>query len=237
MTDLADEQHRLINCYAGVLLKPEQLSEYQRWALEFFHEPQYVANPNLAITLQLDITTAYASYNNSICRKSFTAYLIWKLIQSLKQHPCFNYRRIGTQWYDFKNLPLFFPVATGRAERFGEVLIENVRKMDWQTFSNIYRNEVNAIANTDTLYTATDTFTWSVADFIGNLPKLRFSALSLQRPAEPNGRPIFYFGQRYLKDGVQQVALSITFDHANTDPVLLNHLIDTYTQQLAIAES
>ncbi len=76
----------LIN-YHGNKVDVEDLSKYEQWAMTFFHDRNYLLDPNAGITLQLDITNAGANYNQnykSIAGSSMTAFLTWQVINILK---------------------------------------------------------------------------------------------------------------------------------------------------------
>jgi len=82
-----------------------------------------------------------------------------------------------------------------------------------------------------------DNILWSIADFVGNLPYLRFTSLSLPRASSLCGRAQFYFGQRYKQGDKLLLPFSITFDHANTDPWVLNLLMENFNRILEMGEA
>jgi chloramphenicol O-acetyltransferase len=229
--------HTLIHRFEGRLLAPERLSSYQRWAYQFFHT-DHLADPHLSITISLHLTEARVRYEQAFAQTpgaSFTAYLTYQLVQALKIQPDFHTRHVGGQWYAFDNLPLYFPVAVGGDRRFKDVIIENVNRMDWPAFALAYRQAVDGEGLVREEYAGAEA--WHLFTFIGNLPYLPFTSLTLHRSATHAGRPFFYFGQRQMANGQLQVPLSITLDHANTDPFLLNALLADYQQRLEAAPS
>ena len=221
----------------GVKLQPDQLSKYQQWAFSFFHDEDLVVNPNLSMTLQLDLLDArdvYESSYQSATGASFQAYLVWNLVKALSLHWTFNTRKIDGEWYLFKNLPVYFPIAVGGEERFKDVIINDVILMDWTRFARVYRESIQ--------YRKIDigslsSLTWEISHFIGNLPALNFTSFQIHRGILNTGRPLFYFGKRYDDwEQKKNVPLSITFDHANADPYVLNNLMQTYQNLLTKRE-
>src|SRR5581483_3165131 len=175
---------RILKQFDGIEVDLSALGAYEKWALSFFHDAAKAPNPELTFTLQLDITKAMATYKKHYELSkdaSFSAFLIWKLVQTLRGHECFNYRLIEGKWYLLRNPPVFIPVATGKKDRFREVFFENVAHLPWKDFSKIYRKEVKAalsgkaheagIKETETI------FLMSLK--VGNLPNIQFTSLTL----------------------------------------------------------
>ena len=222
-----------LDLYQGSPLQADSLSEYQQWALPFFHNQQIIKNPNLSMTLQLELGEARSTYEQNFQRTpkaSFQAYLVWNLVKALAQEWTFSTREIEGQWYLFKNLPLYFTIAVGGEARFKEVLINDAAHMDWATFTQTYRDTIDkpSIKVGDI-----PPLTWAISHFIGNLPKLNFTSFQIHQGILEAGRPSFYFGQRNQRHGKTIVPLSITFDHANADPYVLDQLIQTYQGLMA----
>ena len=227
---------RLIDRYDGVLLDQEALSSYEKFALTLFHNKDVIADPNLEVTVQLDITDAARVYKDRMQKSSgatMTAYLSWCLIRAMKKHACFSFRRVGEQWYRFENLPLFFPVAVGGKERFGEVLLEGVCRQTWPEFCKSYRDGVDAILNMQRPYEPIPLDTWHIAHFIGNLPNIQFTHLSLHRSSIHIGRPAFYFGKRYSIGDRTYIPIYIQFDHSNLDPYIVGLFLEDFEKILA----
>ncbi len=220
-----------LDAYQGIKLQPNQLSRYQQWAFSYFHDENFVANPNLSITLHLDLVDArdvYESSFQSTKGASFQAYLVWNLVKALSLHWTFNTRKVNGEWYLFKNLPVYFPIAVGGEDRFKDVMINDVTFMDWAKFSRVYRNSIQSPTDIGSI----PTLIWEISHFIGNLPALNFTSFQIHRGIRNAARPIFYFGQRYNLQQRQKVPVSVTFDHANADPYVLNNLIQTYQNLL-----
>ncbi len=221
----------IVSAFGGTRIDPSKLSRYESWALGLFHDRRYVADPNLETTLQLDITEADNSYRDSFAQTrgaSLTAYLVWTMLKTMADHPCFSYRDLDGEWYSFERLPLFFPVATGTKERFQEVLIDDACALDWEEFCSQYRGRIERAVDGGAIYSPIPYETWSVAHFIGDLPDFQFTSLHLHTPVAQTGRPVFYFGKRYVSDGRLMVPLYILFDHSNLDPVVLNAFLEDY---------
>jgi len=124
----------LLDRYDGRPLNIEELSTFEKWALDYFDNPEFIVDPTLEVTLELDITKANANYrakHASIDGASFTAYLTYNLFKTVGAHYSFKCRCFDGKWYIFDNAPLMLPVATGDKERFSDVLIEDVHAMDW----------------------------------------------------------------------------------------------------------
>ncbi|NES67822.1 MAG: hypothetical protein F6K24_22555, partial [Okeania sp. SIO2D1] len=92
--------------YQGTKLNLNELSKYQQWAFSFFHNEDFVLNSNLSVTIQLDLVKPREVYE-----RSFQSYLVWNLVKALSLEWTFNTRKIDEEWYVFKNLPVYFPVA------------------------------------------------------------------------------------------------------------------------------
>lgn len=226
----------ILSRFEGEPLSLQGLSGYETWALRHFHDTLQVADPQLEMTLQLDINAALAAFDSSYAQApgaSLTAYLYWRLLQALELHPCFTWRRLEGRWYAFRNLPLYFPVAVGGRERFNDVLLENPFRLDWPVFCRRYSKTVASVLQLRIPFDPIGSAVWDLAVFIGNLPHLQFTAFSMHRQAMPTGRPIFYFGRRYQAAGSLHLPLYVQFDHANTDPYVLNLFLADYQRLLA----
>ena len=167
-------------------VNPEQLGEWMRWSLSFFSEP-VLQNPHLDVTLQWDVTLAYAAYQRQKARDNgrgtFFAFLVWHLAQTLSDHPAFNLRRINNAWYRVHNPPIFIPVALGGPARFSEMVLEDVYRQDYPTFLDRYLEQLQAARQPDFQQQITSAEI-QFAHFMGNLPYLRFTGLTLHwRPA------------------------------------------------------
>jgi chloramphenicol O-acetyltransferase len=71
---------------------------------------------------------------------------------------------------------------------------------------------------------------WSLANFIGNLPYLQLSSLTLHRALPEVGRPLFHLGQSYNVLDREYLPLAINFDHANADPFIINQLLTEFSR-------
>lgn len=225
-----------IKRYDAVEINEKELSKYERFALRLFHNTEIISNPNLELTIQLDITAAdehYKIFFSSEDGATMTAYLYWCLIQTVKKHPCFSYREIDNKWYYFQNPPLFFPVAVGNQERFGEVLIENVFSLDWPNFCRIYRSAVDRFLREKPPHEPLDLETWHIAIFIGNLPNIQFTHFGMHMPSIHIGRPMFYFGKRYKVEDKKFVPFYSMFDHSNLDPYIMGLFLEDYEKMLS----
>lgn len=222
---------KLFTKFKASPLKRDELSGYESWAMGFFH--QACINPNISMTIQLDITNAEKIYQNKFIQTSgasLTAFLIWNLIRSIRRFPCLSWRKVDGQWHNFDNLPLFMPIATGKTERFKDVLLMDIVDLPFAQFCDSYRHGVDEALNTTKHYTPIDELTWNICYFIGNLPNLQFSSLSFQVTKEFYGKCFFYFGRRYKSNDRTLLPMHITSDHSNTDGYIWDQLIDTYSK-------
>ena len=225
------ELQEALERYQGTKLNLDELSKYQQWAFRYFHNEEFVLNPNLSVTIQLDLVKPREVYERSFQNTqgaSFQAYLMWNLVKALSLEWTFSTRKIDGEWYLFKNIPVYFPIVVGGNNRFKNVIINDIIFMNWTKFCRVYRD---SIENSNDLGSFSK-LTWEISHFIGNLPYLNFTSFQMHHATQKTGRPIFYFGQRYNLYQRQTVPLSITFDHANTDPYLLNKLMQTYQNLL-----
>ncbi|NEP88979.1 MAG: hypothetical protein F6K18_20280 [Okeania sp. SIO2C2] len=127
--------------YHGTKLNLDELSKYQQWSFRYFHNEEFVLNPNLSVTIQLDLVKPREVYERSFQSTqgaSFQGYLVWNLVKALSLEWTFCTRKIDGEWYLFKNLPVFFPIAVGGDNRFKNVIINDVISMDWTKFCRVY---------------------------------------------------------------------------------------------------
>lgn len=226
----------IIQKYDAIPLDTAALSTYEKWALQFFHDKEHISNPNLEMTLQLDVTDADKLYRQKFSNTpgaSFTAYLYFGIIQTLKEYPPFSYRDVDGVWHHFKNAPLFFPIAIGGRERFYEAFIENVCQMNWTEFTAAYRKHVDESRSKQPAFEPIPFEAWDVAVMIGNLPNLQFTSLHLSQKRHNIGKPVFYLGQRYEVGTRKMLPFYVQFDHANLDPQILASFVASLMKNLA----
>jgi len=226
------ELTQILSKYKGRSLKEEELSHYVNWAMDYFHDENHVTDPYLTMTLNLDLTQARKVYENSyktVEGASFQAYLVWNLSRALQKEWTFSTRNIDGTWYLFNNLPIFTPIAVGGDLRFKDVIIENSTELSWQEFAQAYRSEVN---NENAQLEILPQKVWALCPFIGNLPNMNFTSFQVHRNKLKTGRPLFYFGQRMQTTESLFVPLSISIDHANADPFVLDRLISSFQSYL-----
>jgi chloramphenicol O-acetyltransferase type A len=221
--------------YRPERVDPATLGRWLSWSLGFFSGPE-LQNPYLDVTLQLDITEAYARYSSlreSGGKGTFFAYLIWHLGRSLKFSPSFNLRRAGDEWYLLHNPPVFSPVAVGGSRRFSEIVIDDLYNLDYTAFIELYLEKLS-IARRPDGESGKSVEVYNYAHFIGNLPNLRFTGMTLHwRPAQMQGQSFFYFGERYRSEDRLLMPLSVKLHHACTDFFVLDELIVDFRRRLA----
>ena len=134
-------------------------------------------------------------------------------------------RWINNAWYRLHNPPIFIPVAVGGSARFSEMLLENVYQQDYPTFLSQYLEQLQAARQPDSRPQITSAEI-QYAHFMGNLPYLRFTGLTLHwRPDQMIGQSYFYVGQRYRQADQLLIPLAAKLHHACTDPLVLNGML------------
>ncbi|PAJ72072.1 hypothetical protein CJF42_23255 [Pseudoalteromonas sp. NBT06-2] len=61
---------------------------------------------------------------------------------------------------------------------------------------------------------------------------MNFTSFQVHRNRLKTGRPLFYFGKRVQTADSLFIPLSISIDHANTDPFVLDRLISSFQSYL-----
>lgn len=226
--------HPIPASYLPEAIDPAAQPGWLGWSLEFFSAP-VLQNPHVDLTLQLDVSNAFAQYQRppapGIEQVSFFAFLVWHLAQTLAQHPSFNLRCVAGQWHVLRNPPIFIPVAVGGDVRFRDLVLENCYQQDYPTFLENYR-ALLARARSPQAVPPCASDALCYAHFMGNLPHLRFSGLSLHwRADQAIGQSSFYFGQRYTEGGRTLIPLAVRMHHSCTDPFVLNELIADFQRR------
>ena len=226
--------------YQAEPVDPALLAGWLDWSLPFFSAP-VLQNPHVDLTLQLDVTAAFAQYQRDKASAasgtpavSFFAFLVWHLAQTLAQHPSFNLRCIDGVWVQLRNPPIFIPVAVGGAARFRDLVLENVYQQDYPTFVAHYRQQL-ALARSPEGVPPSASSAFCHAHLMGNLPDLRFSGLTLHwRADQMIGQSSFYFGQRYDQGDRTLIPLAVRMHHSCTDPFVLNQLMADFNRRFAV---
>ncbi|HEY9692502.1 MAG TPA: CatA-like O-acetyltransferase [Oculatellaceae cyanobacterium] len=210
--------------------EPELINDLSKegwfeWFLDYFTDPNVLQVPYLDLTIQLDVTDAYAIYQDSqVSGSTFFGFLLWHLVQTLRSHTSFNMRFVENNWYILNNPPIFIPVAVGGKQRFWNLVIESVVNTSYEDFIDIYRFRLNQARNCQT--ERIDAQTYSLAYCIGNLPNLQFSALTLHWHLNAMiGQPFFYFGKRYFLENRFLIPFAAKLHHACADPFVFDLLV------------
>lgn len=221
--------------------QPEPLSAEIRegwldWSLDFFGSGEERQDPHLDITVQLDVTEAYRQYLNvKHLGGSFFACLLWRLAQVLARQPSFNLRRVDGTWYILHNPPVFVPVAVGGAQRFQEMLLEDVRLMNYAGFIRYYDAQLQK-ARAFQLNRSDAGRYFHFAHSIVNLPNLQFTGLTLHwKSQQMIGQSLFYFGKRYQRDDKLFIPMAAKLHHACTDLLVFDLLIQDYQREISSA--
>jgi chloramphenicol O-acetyltransferase type A len=209
----------------------ESLGHYQRWAMPFFVQPANLINPHIDTALQLDVTQTRELYERdhaAVPGASFTAFLTWKLLATLDRHPAFNLRYAEGSWYLLRNPGLYIPVAIGGRERFCDFLLDDICGLDFPRFVARYRDGVDRAHRGH--FQPISAVEFALSTFIGNLPGLRFTALTLHAVNHDVTKPFFYFGQRYTLDGRLLVPFAVKMHHSTGDLHLLDQLVQDFAR-------
>ncbi len=228
------ELNEIIEKFQGYKLSRDDLTPYECWALNFFHDKSQISSPFLNVTMQLDITEARQNYLENykpLTGASFTAFITWSLIKSLKKQDCFSYRRLNDEWFKFNNLPIYIPVLVGKEFRFQEIFLEDVMNSDWGKFSLVYTDNIEKIRNNSDKFKVISPIIFNLATHIGNLAYLNFTGFTLHG-VDATGRNLFYFGKRTEVNSKLNLPLNVTIDHSTADPYVLNLLIEDFMQEL-----
>jgi chloramphenicol O-acetyltransferase len=220
--------------YSGQELDLDRLSDYDRASMTYFTDPEVVRQPRLHVTISLDVTRAHHAFID-LARPgdTFTGYLTWGLLATIRLHPYLSWRYIQGVWYSFDDLPLFIPIATGiSGNRLASVLLEHIGVTDWEGFSHRYKSAIEK-SRCSWSNPFVDQLHWSVYHFIGNLPGIQFTSLTVHESGFETARPIFYLGHRYEDRGNLFVPFTVQFNHATFDPVLLEKFIADFHELLA----
>lgn len=219
--------------YEPELLSPEYKSGYFNWSLDFFTDTNVLQVPYLDITIQLDVTDAYAIYQ--ACKvegATFFAFLLWHLAQTLKAHLSFNLRWVDKNWYILNNPPVVVPVAVGGKKRFWGTELENVAKISYADFVSVYRYKIDLARSCQSK--PLDPLDFSLGYFIGNLSNLQFTGLTLQwRQDGMIGQPFIYFGKRYVSGNRLMIPLAVKLHHACADPLVLDLLLQDFQSRFS----
>ena len=224
----------LFERYEVIPLKlDEHVGEYQAWALDYFTNPDLVPVPYIDITVQIDISPAVTTWQEKLSRLkgTLTAWLTWNLLQSLKEFSCFQWRYINDQWFEVENPPLFCPIAVDRADRFVNLVLEHPFQMTWQEFAEAWI-DLKQRMQQEGSFKIKDTSVFGLAQFIGNLPNLHFTSLTLHQPAS-FCQHYFYFGARKRDaQGSTMMPLAAKLHHSSCDPYIFDLLLENYLQRL-----
>jgi chloramphenicol O-acetyltransferase type A len=225
-------QDLLLN-YKGQILDLDILSRYDQASMSYFIDRNSVRQPRVNITMALDITNAYNAFQERARKRdTFTSYLTWGLLASVRLHPHFSWRNLAGKWYAFNDLPVFIPVATGLSDnRLASVIINHVCEMDWDTFSEKYQYEIENACH-GWINPFADILHWSVYYIVGNLPSIAFTSLTFHESGIETARPIFYFGRRYESQNKLFIPFAIQFHHATLDPILIDAFLADFLNLL-----
>ncbi|GAL20382.1 hypothetical protein JCM19235_3384 [Vibrio maritimus] len=231
-------ERKFIEIRDGYLLKDSDKSSYEKWSLSFFHDKEIISDPMLEMTIHLDITSIlqnFRQYQSRSFDASFNAFLIWCLVKSASNQKEFRYRKIEGNWFLFEHLPVYIPIAIGGDARFGNMNLQPPTKMSLKQFLSHYREELNTILEGKSRpFEVEDSKLWGLSWFVGNLPNIDFSSLSLHKSNIPSGRPLFYFGKRKEVEGKVTIPMFISFDHSNLDPLLVSQFVSDFEDRLSM---
>lgn len=225
----------ILERYHAVPVDLDRYRGYARWALDFFHQREHVANPYWHINLQLDVTRGYELYSSqkeSIPELTFTAFLIFHLSKAACGQELLRYRLINDRWYCLDSIPLLTPVRTGDSERLSEIVIEDVQNLDLKSFARRYRLAIDKV-HSDKARQMTEPWLFALSMFVGNLPDLQFTGLTLHQARVGSGMPFFYFGKRYREKQTLKVPFMSSLHHGNADPVVLSDVMTVFGSRVS----
>ena len=222
------ELSTLIEHWSARPLTEAESKGYLDWSLDFFTDNSVEQDPFVDITLQLDVTRAYAAYQAArVEGLSFFSFLVWHLARAMQGNLGFKLRKIEGKWWVLDNAPIVTPIAVGGEARFTELLLKDASRESLAEFARQYREKLDSAKRGEG--TRMDPETFLVACFIGNLPQLQFTALSLHsRKSSIQCQPCFYFGQRYFQGEKLFIPFAAKLHHACTDPHVLNQLVEDF---------
>lgn len=213
-------------------LAEQEKSDYFAWSLDFFTDHRVEQDPYVDLTIQLDVTEAYARYQRlALPSLTFFAYLVWHLARAMQEELSFKLRKINGDWCVLENAPIVVPAAVGGEMRFRELLLQDTCLQTLSEFAQQYRNQLKAARSGELPRVAPLSFL--SACLIGNLPNLQFTALSLSwRKGDIQCQPYFYFGQRYRQGERLMIPLAAKLHHACMDPFVFNALIEKFRSRI-----
>lgn len=209
-------------------LADNEKSGYLAWSLDFFTDSQVEQDPFIDITLQLDVTDAYAGYRGqAVPGLTFFSYLAWHLAHAMQGQIGFKLRKIDDAWFVLENAPIVVPVAVGGEMRFCELLLQDACRQTLPEFALQYRDQLDAARTGGAPRMAPLTFL--AATLMGNHPQLQFTGLKLHwRKGDIQCQPCFYFGQRYSLGERLMIPMAIKLHHACADGFVLNALLEDF---------
>ena len=209
-------------------LRPLSVEERQGWldwSLDFFTNPRYSQDPWLDLTLTLDLTAAWRRHDAQRGQGgTFFAWLSWSLLQTLPRHPAFLLRQLEGAWWIVQNPPLVVPVAVGGRQRFVELVLPDGIGSSWASFAQRYDAQLAQLRAG--VVQRADWSAYNLGLFMGNLPNLPFTALTLHHHgSDVPGRCSFYAGQRQWQGERLLMPLAVKLHHATADPWVLDQLL------------
>lgn len=231
------EINEILERFGGKEVDVDSMPQYQKWALGYFPTDKTMIDPNVYLTLQLDITEALVNFKQNFASAeggSFTAYMIWRIVQTMNEIEPFNYRYIKGKWYHLSNPPLFVPVATGKENRFREIILEKSGNKPWIEFAKEYRYEINeALEGRARASGSHDESVYYISTIIGNLPNIQFTSFEPHLHITQTGRCFFYMGKRYQLEGKNFIPFSVSLHHGNVDPYMLDLMLQKLSKKIA----
>lgn len=228
----------ILKRYGGKEIDIDSLPQYQRWALNYFSTDRTMVDPNVYITVQLDITEAHANYKKhfaSTAGASFTAYMIWRIVQTMNDIEPFNYRYLRGRWYHLADAPVLVPIATGKENRFREVLLEKTGKKTWENFAGEYRFELNeALDGRGIASGSHGENVFDICSVMFNLPNIQFTSYEHNLHLTQTGRCFWSMGKRYEMGGKYLMPFAVSLNHSNLDPYMLDIFIQKLNQKLVL---
>lgn len=226
------EIKEILKRFGGKEIDVDSKPQYEKWALNYFSTDRTMIDPNVYITVQLDITAANENYKKNFAETpgaSLTAYMIWRIVQTMNEIEPFNYRYIKGRWYHLSDPPVMVPIATGKDNRFREVLLEKTGKKSWENFAGEYRFELNEALDGRAFASGTlGDNVFDICSVMFNLPNIQFTSYEHNLHLTQTGRCFRSMGKRYEANGKLMMPFAVSLNHSNLDP----YMLDIFIQKL-----
>lgn len=223
-----EKLQEMLTRYKGEVIDVSSLPAYTQFCFNIFVDERDSRDPYLALSASIDVTDSMQIYmlNREKVNESFACIITWFIASSLFKQPACGIRYIDGVWYQFNNLPLFIPIATGRDSSMVNVFVENFLEMTFEDFCYIYRSKITAARNGELNVTSDhgilnhgDVFRMS--NTISYLPNVDLNHFEVDKLAGHCTRTTVYFSRYQKKEDKYIIPLTIGGHHSTVDGGLL----------------